>query len=600
MLAAPAPPPVHPNVLREMRLMDKEEMEALAEIVASEHRVRSETAFHADMAHFRTHPEDYCRQRLNVRLTPDQREMFQSLIDNRFTVIKASHAVGKTYWAAMAMNWWFDCWHQHIGYVTGPTWDQALGLTFKQAAKMRRENNLPGRIIDGRGLVRDEDDVAAVGHFFRALNAERGEGFQGEHTSDVLVVFEEGVGVPSYIWEAGRGLMTSPGCRMLAIGNPTDASTKFGEVCEESTWNVMSIAALDHPNIIAEMRGERQPFPHAVGLLWLVEMLETECEVSPTIEEDAFRYWRADLIRQCLDGKYTIPDADAYAAAAPDDPRLCWYRPTSYFQSRALGEFPSVPDEQVIPSAWLKNLPVIPDAMLYGIMPEIGCDVARMGIDRTTIIPVWGGACLPYHVVRRMDNVAVTSRLKMAAIATALTCAVDPKAIPMKIDITGGLGTGPFDYLKSEGYNVYGVNSSLRAYDQATYPNRRSELWFLGREGFRTKTSDLSRLAPTAYRLLCKELSLPHWKPDKAGRKVVEDKAEIKKRLGYSPDLADGYNLARTSPLVLGGQLRAVPNLSDFQTPIEKRDDERQQMESDARQNLPKDIADHVLGLLGG
>jgi hypothetical protein len=33
---------------------------------------------------------------------------------------------------------------------------------------------------------------------------------------------------------------------------------------------------------------------------------------------------------------------------------------------------------------------------------------------------------------------------------------------------------------------------------------------------------------------------------DGGGRKVVERKEEIKKRLGYSPDLADGVNLAFT------------------------------------------------------
>lgn len=597
---APPPPGIRPSTMEQIRRLAPDEMEALARVLENERKVAEENEFHAKMAHYRLYPEDYCRQQLNVRLTPDQRDMFQSVIQNRFTVIKASHAIGKTFFAAMLMNWWYDCWHQHIGYVTGPTWGQALGLTFKQAAKMRRENNLPGRIVDGVGMVKDEDPIAAVGHFYKALNAAKGEGFQGEHTSPVLVVLEEGVGVPSYIWEAARGLMTDAQCRMLTIGNPTDQSTMFGEVCEQSTWNVMSISALDHPNVISELRGLRQPYPHAVGLLWLVEMLETECEISLTMEEDAFRYWRADLVRQCIEGTATIPDAPDFASLAPNDSRLCFYRPTATFQSRALGEFPSVPDEQVIPSAWMLNLPVIPDEALWGIMPEIGCDVARFGTDRTSILTDWNGACLSMHVVRRMDNVAVTSRLKLAAITTALTCAVEAKDIPLKIDITGGLGTGPHDFMKAEGWNVYGVNSSTRAYDQKNYKNRRSELWFMGREGFRTKTVDLSRLSTTDQRALRKELAVPHWKPDSSGRKEVDSKEVMKKSLGYSPDLGDGYNLSRTPPLILGGQIRAVPNLAAFQTPIEKRDDERAKIEAEARQHLPSDIKDHILELLGG
>src|SRR5690606_26500919 len=138
--------------------------------------------------------------------------------------------------------------------------------------------------------------------------------------------------------------------------------------------------------------------PKAVGLLWLMEMLMTETEPTEAGDADAFQFWSLDTISDVLDGKTTVPDAHAYADIDPSDPRVSFYRPTADFQGRVLGEFPSVPDTQVIPSGWLRNLPHIPDAMLAGIMPEVGCDVARHGSDRTCIVTDRGGAALDLQI----------------------------------------------------------------------------------------------------------------------------------------------------------------------------------------------------------
>jgi hypothetical protein len=149
--------------------------------------------------------------------------------------------------------------------------------------------------------------------------------------------------------------------------------------------------------------------------------------------------------------------------------------------------------------------------------------------------------------LRKFDNEAVKAAIKDDAAKLGSQFNVNPKLIPIKIDITGGLGTGPHDALKSEGYKkIIGVNSSNKACNEEQYPNRRSELWFDTRDRAKEKRIDLSRLPQDIRRRLEKELSAPKYSI-KSGRKVVEDKADIKKRLGYSPDLADGMNLAFAS-----------------------------------------------------
>ena len=466
--------------------------------------------------------------------------MLQSILDNRYTLVKASHAVGKTFTAAVAESWWFDCWSQHIGYITAPTWEQSFGLTFKQLKALRRAKSLPGVILER--IIRDLDKLREGDHYVRALNAEKGEGFQGEHSAPILVVIEEGVGVPKYIWDAIGGLMTNPDCRVFAIGNPTDEATEFGVASESPLYHTMSISALNHPNIQAELKGEKPPFPDAVRLLWLYEMLEKECEVVDAASEDAFEFISLPQIKNALEGR-------------PLNLNERWiYMPTAYFQGRVLGEFPTQADQQVIPRAWLKWQPRLepqPDDR-----PELGSDVARFGDDRTTIFVRRGPCLMSGREIRKMDGVEVAHACMEDALTAvqewkgsewiASTSAKDQiklaKTVQIKIDTTGGPGMGPCFVLKAAGYNAIGVNSSEPARNSEQYRNKRSELWFDVRTRAQEKRLDYSRLRQDIRVKLEREWSAPKYKAP--GYKIVEEKEKMKKRLGYSPDLADGANLA--------------------------------------------------------
>ncbi|HEX5704858.1 MAG TPA: hypothetical protein VFX97_16795 [Pyrinomonadaceae bacterium] len=491
-------------------------------------RLRQQRPTESVLSDYQQKPQAYAREILGVRLTPDQDEMLQSILDNRYTVVKASHAVGKTFTAAVAESWWFDCWSKHIGYITAPTWEQSFGLTFKQLKSLRRSKSLPGLILER--IIRDADKNREGDHYVRALNAEKGEGFQGEHSAPILIVIEEGVGVPKYIWDAIGGLMTNPLCRVFAIGNPTDEATEFGIACESSLYHTMSISALNHPNIKAELSCESPPFPDAVRLLWLYEMLEKECEQTEKIVEDAFEFVSLPEIKKALSGQ------------PADLSQKMVYMPTAYFQGRVLGEFPTQADQQVIPKAWLKFQPLLEP--INQDEPEIGCDIARFGDDRTTIFTRRGPCVYAARELRKMDNLEVESALRDAARqAPVLTqSSIEPKRIRIKIDVTGGLGTGPYDHLLAEGYSVVAINSSTKANNQELYRNKRSELWFDSRDRAKEKRLDLSRLKKEIRGRLEKELAAPKYKSP--GQKIVEDKALMKKRLGYSPDLADGLNLA--------------------------------------------------------
>lgn len=485
---------------------------------------------------YQQNPQGYASDILGVTLTPDEDAMLESILVNRRTLVKASHGVGKTFTAAVAASWWYDCWYRHIAYVTAPTWSQALGLTFKQLKAVRRAKLLSGTVLD-TGIIKDHDKSREGEHYVRALNAEKGEGFQGEHSAPILIIIEEGVGVPKYIWDAVGGLMTHPDCRLFVIGNPTDEANEFGLAAENESYNTMSISALEHPNITEELACRPPPFPDAVRLLWLYEMLKKECDVTDKLVEDAFEFVALSEIKKALGGE----PADLSIKSV--------YMPNAYFQGRVLGEFPTQADQQVIPKAWLKSQPVLEPA--DSDEPELGCDVARFGDDRSTVFTRRGPCLLRGREIRKMDVDEVASVCRDEAIEAArqwqprlLRVQQEKlaKTFRIKVDVTGGLGVGPVVLLRSWGYSPVEINSSSHANNREQYKNKRSELWFDTRDRAMEKRLDLSRLPKEIREKLQRELSSPKYKSP--GQKVVEPKAETKNRLGASPDLADGCNLA--------------------------------------------------------
>lgn len=484
-------------------------------------------------------PDVYASERLKLNLTNEQIQILYSIINNRRTAVKAHHSLGKTFIAAVALLHWLDCWQSHIGYITAPTWGQALGLTFKQAKRLALINKLDVQILNS-GIIRDWDDYRATERFIKALNAANGEGFQGEHTAPILIVVEEAVGVPSYIFDAMEGLMTDPRCRVLEIANPTDESTLFGDHCASPSYNTFSFSALDHPNISGELNCQPPPFPGAVSLLWLWEKLENECDIVDSGDGDAFAFYTLEAIEKALNG---VP----INSGSPQ----CFYKPNAFFQGRVLGEFPTEASNKVIPTGWLKALPVIEINPVHQI--QIGVDTARFGDDRTTIFVRIGSVALSGREVRQFDTLAIVRAIKevLEDLCRQFNLPKEwAKKIKVNIDVTGGLGTGPLDLLKSEGYDVTGINSSESPKDKQLYKNKRSELWFDVRDRVKAKNLDLSRLPIDIRRRLMKELSTPMYQI-KAGKKVVEEKEETKKRLGESPDLADGFNLSFYEPTLV-------------------------------------------------
>jgi hypothetical protein len=117
---------------------------------------------------------------------------------------------------------------------------------------------------------------------------------------------------------------------------------------------------------------------------------------------------------------------------------------------------------------------------------------------------------------------------------------MNPGSDFIAVDATGGYGAGVEDMLKQMGMSVNPVNFASKASDER-YFNKRSEMWYEMAEW--VKRGGSIPKDPT----LVKELTAPHYYIQN-GKFRLEEKDIIKKRLGFSPDIADALALTFFMP----------------------------------------------------
>jgi hypothetical protein len=463
--------------------------------------------------HYQRHPEVYIERVLGVNLTDEQLTICRALIEHGRVIVLASHGVGKSFLMAALINWSFDCFPGSITISTAPTASQVKDVVWKDVRLQRKGR--PGLLPKAPRMETTAD------HFAVGMTAAKGEAFQGRHTpGGVFINFDEAVGINRAFFEAAEGMMIDSSCRWLMICNPTDPGSYVRTLAESGEFKVITISAIEHPNIKAELRGELPPYKGAVTLSYV---------------QKALRAWATKIdpeIKNSLDIEFPPGSGQ-------------WYRPGPLFEGKVLGRWPTGTTDNVWSDghwqAILIEQPIEEDKPL-----ELGVDVARFGDDFTTII-VRRGRTVLYHETFNGNPTTYTVGRIQAIIRQFMNMTESIVGVKIKID-DDGVGGGVSDMLAADGYNVSRVQSGSKAIEDELYPNRRSELWFTTRDLAERFALDISRLSDEAKDLLRSQLLPVKFKYDKHGRKVVESKDDLKsaKRLKRSPDDADALNLAFT------------------------------------------------------
>lgn len=476
---------------------------------------------------YRDNPIGFIRDVLREYAWSIQREIAESVRDNRKTSVPSCHGAGKSFIAACIIAWWIACHAPGDAFVvtTAPTGAQVRAILWRYLNRMHAGSELPGRTNMAQWYIGNE--LVAIGRKPADTNP---AAFQGLHARFLLVIVDEADGVHADIFGALQTLVTTEFCRILAIGNPdTNAGRFYDANMPGSDWNVIRISAFDTPNFNGH---PLRSVPDEVGVPAAVrENLVDQAFVDDIANDNHYgedsAYYRSKVL-----------------AIAPED------APSAVMPLSRLRECMPHRDPADRLVRW--NPDTLELTLGQDLGPvEIGLDVGGGGdltVARERRGPVLG------RVLRIKDSDPM--RQVRQIVQFFRLCGADVA----KVDVIG-VGwalAGRLAELKTEGAHstrIAKVNVG-RAGRKSTgrrpgFPKLRDQIWWeVGRANTLDKAWDLSVLYDEEWVL--PELYQPTYTELLGGQTKIESKDEMKKRLKHSPDDADAILLAYAKVAVPG------------------------------------------------
>lgn len=469
-------------------------------------------------------PEQYAVERLGMRPTWQQKKIFQAIAPEGAKVsVRSGHGIGKSGATSGSILWFLETREYSKIPCTAPTSAQLRDVLWAElnkwirkgdALSQRRGDNSRFWLSNLFTVNKDRvQDIGAPGEWYavaRTSGRDNPDALQGFHASNVeisedgmsvaddgggegkiLFVCDEASGIYEAVFEVAEGALSSHGARLLMLGNPTRTSGYF----------------------YRSHHADRGDFT----------ALHFKSSESPLVDKN----YRARLVRKYGEGSNVV-------------------------RVRADGEFPKQEDDVLI-GLDLTEPCIEREPVDHGHLPiKVGADIARFGNDRVTIWVRQGANLLHGEVHAKNDTMTTTGLIvKVANLFGADDIYIDGI----------GLGAGVVDRLrevrkagrvKGRIHDVVVARSApprSNPYDtdvstvDAQGAKLRDYLWLEAQKWFRDDAPSFKMLAKDMAEDLAGEYTSVKYKHDSSGRLVVESKEEMKKRLGFSPDLADGVNL---------------------------------------------------------
>lgn len=244
---------------------------------------------------------------------------------------------------------------------------------------------------------------------------------------------------------------------------------------------------------------------------------------------------------------------------------------SNVFRREMLCDFDAGADDQLIKIEDVNNSVARHYAQSYG-ETIMGVDVARMGGDKAVLCVRQGDVILDIIQYPGQELTQLASYVYDAYLQY-------PQTSKIFIDSTG-VGAAMPDILAA--YRIpaaiHGINFASGPSDKM-FLNRRAEMWYRMAEWVRN-TGRIPNIPE-----LKKELAAPTYSYNEANRIKLEDKESIRKRLGFSPDLADAMALTFTlkTPPKLPERYERIVNRDKYkaQTPFSRFEQAARQTEQD-------------------
>lgn len=435
-----------------------------------------------------TDPAAWVHDVLGKHVWSKQREILESLVDNTHTAVVSCNGMGKSAIAGMAGAWWVSV---HDPYevaliASAPTYPQIARVLFRELkdnhkAAAIRGFALPGHINQSEEWKLDDEYGTLIGFGRRPADTDIVSAFQGIHRRYVMVVLDEGGGIPTDLYTAAEAVTTTADSRVLAIGNPDRRGTEFHRIFrEDETWNKIKVSAFDTPNFTGE---------------------EIPEELKPLLIQPSW------VERQ----------------------KVAWGVDSARYKSKILAEFPEEDDTTFFSQTAIDAAVDAEFVEDMEIPVVLGVDVARFGDDDSVIYSCRGGLLRHYSTWTKANAVESANRIHEAAIALG--------AREVRVDGTG-LGAPIVDMLANmcgDSYVVISFIGSAASPDNTRWLNARAAGYDSMRERMVTGSLDIDMLDKD----LIDEMMSIKYKFSTKGSIQIESKDDMRSRGLKSPDRLD-------------------------------------------------------------
>lgn len=478
-----------------------------------------------DPHNWKLYPCEVLSYVFGVKLHDAAEQIIMSVYENQCTVVKGCHESGKTYIAAAIMHWFLSSHVDSIIVTTAPTHDAVQDLIWRDYRDIH--DNAPCYGIYPTIPLQTEHTISpkwyATG---RTAKPENSASFQGFHTRNrVLFIIDEASGVDPIFFDARHRFAAKPNDRVLVIGNPYPSGTEFHRCFKSSQWSCITISAFDTPNV------------------------KTGNIVIPgLIQNQQVERWRTEF--------------------GEDSP---------FWKTRVLAEFYEDGDTGLIPLSWWEhavNKWKHMKAEGVTLSPTSqGVDVATEGSDETILFRIDEYFVHEADVFSSPDTTAIAHHAERYA----------NLGYQSSIDAIG-VGTGVVSTMRQDGYSVraYKGSEGTTATDKSGelhFANMRSYAYWLLRESLDPAKAD-SLALPDDPKLKEDLVGLKY--REVAGGKIqVEEKANVVKRLGRSPDRGDALVIANHAR---GNRGAAIARVDTIREDITRK------------QSQPRDAVESVYG----
>ena len=468
---------------------------------------------------YKQNPIAYMTQVLDVRpeyVWDKMGEIANAVRDHKNVCVKAGNSLSKSYTVARIALWYLFNYYPATVVTTAPSAIQVEEILWREIRSAISGSAVPlgceplKAKLDLQEAFNSKHKWYAIGFATKPDNVtDSVTRMQGFHNDNMLVIFDEAAGIIPELWEAKDRIVTTPTQKFLAIGNPTTARGPFVDCFKDPSFCKITVSVKDTPNY----KQGRVVIPGLSGR-------EFEEQIRNKYGENSNQY-----------------------------------------KSMITGEIPDEDSDSLIPVSWIERAEKADVQFPFKQEKKfVVWDPADGGDDA--------------HIIKSYEN---TTEVKSLEIQNKKIEEVEPyvwkelrslggNAIVVDVDGIGRVAAGLLNGSKDKGTSIieFAGSDKKTVREPNTFINRRHESHWALRNLFDKNKISISSIPEQREEL--SSVKIDNTSERKRAFIFIEDKKELKKRIGRSPGHLDCH-------VMMAGSYDIIPAVRSNKTRYKDEDD---------------------------